>query len=255
MDISSSGAYKYAESLDFEILMIAYCFEGEEIQIVDLAQGEPMPKRLTKALTDPNVLKYAHNAAFERVCFRAYGIDIPIEQWRCSAIKAGFCGLPLSLDGVSKALDLGEAAKDSKGKALIRYFSIPVKPTKTNGMRERNLPEHDPIKWQEFLDYCVQDVAAEMEVLERLKDYEIPTSEQELYSLDQQINDRGIKIDLQMALNAQDIDAKYSEELTAELKLLTGPEHQSVRVESRVVEQLYAYDLCDLAADGDILIR
>ena len=166
VDIKSAGAYKYAESLDFEILMIAYAFDSGEIQIVDLAQGEQMPSDLLEAFADPDVLLFAHNATFERICLRAVGYDIPIEQWRCSAIKAGFCGLPLSLGDISTALKLGGAAKDTKGAALIRFFCVPVKPTKTNGMRERNLPEHDPEKWEAFLNYCIQDVAAEMAVLD-----------------------------------------------------------------------------------------
>ena len=225
VDIKTAGAYKYAESLDFEILMIAYAFDSGEIQIVDLARGEQMPSDLLEAFADPDVLLFAHNATFERICLRAVGYDIPIGQWRCSAIKAGFCGLPLSLGDISTALKLGGAAKDTKGAALIRFFCVPVKPTKRNGMRERNLPEHDPEKWEAFLNYCIQDVAAEMAVLDRLKKYEISDYEQRLYALDQKINDRGIKIDLQMASNAQDIDAIYSDELMTDLKRLTGAEN------------------------------
>ena len=222
VDISSAGAYKYVESLDFEILMMSYAFNDEPVHIIDFAQGEKMPKRVSEALLNKNVLKIAHNASFERTCFKAIGIDIPVEQWMCTAIKSAYCGLPLSLDGVSKALKLGEAAKDSIGKALIRYFSVPVKPTKINGGRVRNLCYHDPEKWQAFKNYCIQDVVAEREIEKRLKKYEIPAQERDLYCLDQKINDRGILIDLQMASNAYDINEKFSEELTEELKSLTG---------------------------------
>ena len=222
VDISSAGAYKYTESLDFEILMMAYAFNDEPVYIIDFAQGEKMPKRVSEALLNKNVLKIAHNAAFERTCFKAIGLDIPVDQWMCTAIKSAYCGLPLSLDGVSKALRLGEAAKDSTGKSLIRYFSVPVKPTKVNGGRVRNLYYHDPEKWQAFKNYCIQDVVAEREIEKRLEKYEIPAQERDLYCLDQKINDRGILIDLQMASNAFDIDQKYSEELTEELKALTG---------------------------------
>ena len=225
VDISSAGAYKYAESLDFEILMMAYAFNEEPVYIIDFAQGDKMPKRVSEALLNKNVLKIAHNAAFERTCFKAIGLDIPVDQWMCTAIKSAYCGLPLSLDGVSKALKLGEAAKDSTGKALIRYFSVPVKPTKVNGGRVRNLYYHDPEKWQAFKNYCIQDVVAEREIEKRLERYEIPAQERDLYCLDQKINDRGILIDLQMASNAFDIDQKYSEELTEELKSLTGVEN------------------------------
>lgn len=222
VDIRYAGAYKYAESLDFEILMIAYAFNDEPVRIIDLAQGEQMPQRVVEALFDPKVLKIAHNAAFERTCFKAVGMDIPVEQWMCTAIKAAYCGLPLSLDGVSKALKLGEAAKDSAGKALIRFFSVPVMPTKVNGGRVRNFYYHDLDKWQAFKDYCIQDVVAERAIEDRLAAYEIPEQERALYCLDQQINDRGILIDLQMASNAYDIDQRYSEELTDELKRITG---------------------------------
>lgn len=220
--ISSAGAYKYTESLDFEILMMAYAFNDEPVCIIDFAQGEKMSKRVSEALLNENVLKIAHNAAFERTCFKTIGLDIPVDQWMCTAIKAAYCGLPLSLDGVSKALKLGEAAKDSTGKSLIRYFSVPVKPTKVNGGRVRNLYYHDPEKWQAFKNYCIQDVVAEREIEKRLEKYEIPAQERDLYCLDQKINDRGILIDLQMASNAFDMDQKYSEELTEELKALTG---------------------------------
>lgn len=225
VDITSAGAYKYAESLDFEILMMAYAFDDEEVEIVDFAQGEVMPQRLAEALTNPEVLKFAHNANFERTCLKQIGFDIPIEQWRCTAVMSAYCGLPLHLDGVSKALKLGELSKDASGKALIKYFSMPVKPTKINGGRTRNFPHHDLEKWENFKKYCIQDVVAEREIERRLLKYEMPQSEIHNYILDQKINDRGILIDLEMASNAYDIDQKYTEEITKELQDLTGVEN------------------------------
>ena len=225
VDITSAGAYKYAESLDFEILMIAYAFDDEDVEIVDLAKGETMPQRLVEALSSPKVLKFAHNANFERTCLKQIGFDVPIEQWRCTAVMSAYCGLPLHLDGVSKALKLGEFSKDAVGKALIKYFSMPIKPTKVNGGRTRNFPHHDTEKWENFKKYCKQDVVAEREIERRLIKYEMPQSEIDNYILDQKINDRGILIDLEMASNAYDIDQKYSEEITKELQDLTGVEN------------------------------
>lgn len=225
VDITSAGAYKYAESLDFEILMIAYAFDDEEVEIIDFAQGEIMPQRLVEALRNPEILKFAHNANFERTCLKQIGLDIPIEQWRCTAVMSAYCGLPLHLDGVSKALDLGEFSKDAVGKSLIKYFSMPIKPTKVNGGRTRNFPHHDLEKWENFKNYCKQDVVAEREIECRLLKYEMPQSEIDNYILDQKINDRGILIDLEMASNAYDIDQKYTEEITKELQDLTGVEN------------------------------
>jgi DNA polymerase len=127
------GPYKYFESLDFEILLLAYSINDQPVRVIDLAQGEKFPQEFIDALLDPTVEKHAHNANFERNAFKAIGYDVPAEQWHCSAVKAGYCGLPMSLAEVSKALQLGEQGKSSEGSALIRYFSCPVKPTKANG--------------------------------------------------------------------------------------------------------------------------
>lgn len=223
VDISSAGAYKYFESLDFEILMIAYAIEDNPVKIVDLVQvSGKYPMELAKALTDPTIEKWAHNAAFERGAFAAYGLEIPAEQWHCTAVKAATCGLPISLDQVSKALDLGDKAKSAEGKALINYFSKPCKPTKINGMRTRNLPHHNPEKWQKFLDYCCQDVEAEREIDNRLAAYDIIPTERELYILDQKINDRGVLIDTAMVRNAIDIDLRFAAEAVQRCIDLTG---------------------------------
>lgn len=227
VDITKSGAYKYTESIDFELLILAYSFKlGGSVSVVDLAQGEEMPSEFIEALLDPDCLLHAHNATFERLSFRAIGYDIHPDRWRCSAVKSSYCGLPLSLGQVSSALKLGaDRGKDSKGKALIRYFSIPCKPTKVNEGRLRNLPIHDLDKWGEYKEYCRQDVVAEMAVLITLEMYSIPADEQELYSLDQEINDRGIEIDAGMAANACKIDGIYSEEISTEMINLTGLEN------------------------------
>jgi DNA polymerase len=226
VDISKAGAYKYIESIDFEILLVAYAFGHEDIQIIDLARGEKLTPTFLKALNDPDVQKCAHNAVFERKAFEAIGLHTPAEQWHCSAVKSAYCGLPLSLDQVSKALKLGEdKAKLSTGKALIKYFSCPVKPTKVNGQRHRNLPEHDLEKWGLYKIYCVRDVEAEREIDKRLERYQIPEFERRNYLLDQDINDRGIMVDLVLAANAYEIDQQFSKELTEKMKQLTGLEN------------------------------
>lgn len=222
IDIVTAGAYKYCESIDFEILMIAYAFDDEPIRMIDLALGDEIPKEFIEALLDPAIEKHAHNANFERNSFRAIGYDVPIEQWHCSAVKSAYCGLPLSLTMVSEALKLEEKGKLATGKALIRYFSVPIKPTKANGMRERNFPEHDMQKWEEFKRYCINDVEAEREIGKRLEAYTIPDFERINYILDQQINDRGILVDTDMAMNAYHIDELHSAVMSEQLTKLTG---------------------------------
>ena len=224
VDITTCGSYKYFESLDFEILMIAYAFDEEPVRILDIARGRGDFFTFTSnfILKYPDLELHAHNANFERNAFRTYGIETPIERWHCSAVKAGYCGLPLSLDGASKALQLGDKGKSADGKALIKYFSCPVKPTKINGMRTRNHPHHDTEKWERFKDYCMQDVEAEREIGRKLQAYEITETERLIYLLDQKINDKGILIDLVMAKNAYDIDNRFSAELYTQVKELTG---------------------------------
>lgn len=222
VDITNCGSYKYFESLDFEILMIAYAFDNDPLRIIDLASGDKMCPFVEVALRDPDIEKHSHNANFERNAFKTYGIDVPIEQWHCSAVKSAYCGLPLSLDGVSKALKLGDLGKSADGKALIKYFSCPAKPTKVNGMRTRNYPHHDPEKWERFKDYCKQDVEAERTIDNRLARYKIPETERLNYILDQKINDRGVLIDTVLASNAVDFDNLNVTELTARAKELTG---------------------------------
>lgn len=225
VNIATSGLYKYTESLDFEILMLAYAFDDEDVQIIDFVAGEKIPKRLLKAFTNKNVKKWAHNANFERQSFRQIGIEIPIVQIHCTAILAASCGLPLSLGQVSSALKLEEFGKAATGKALIKYFCCPIKPTKANGLRYRNFPNHDIDKWDEFKEYCVQDVVAEREIHNRLEQYEAKSFERSNYILDQEINDRGILVDLIMAQSAFDVDMWHSYTMKNKLIELTGLEN------------------------------
>lgn len=222
VNITESGAYAYTESPDFEIIILCYAIGDGDIKTVDLLGGDSMPYEFIYLMNSPGCRKHAHNAAFERLCFQAIGMNTNIDEWYCSAVKAAYCGLPLSLDGVSKAMKLGEAAKDAEGKALIKYFSVPVKPTKVNGGRTRNLPHHNPEKWEKYKAYCKQDVHAERTILNRLYKYNIPSFEHDLYVLDQEINDRGIKVDLTMASNACYIDNENAYHNIERLKEITN---------------------------------
>lgn len=212
-DLKSAGVHRYASSPDFEIMLLAYAYELDgriaDKGVIDLAQGETIPKSLLADLINPDILKVAHNAAFERVCLRAYGTDIPPEQWECSMVRAMYCGLPGSLDQLSTVLQLGDSAKMREGKALIRYFTVPCSPTKTNGQRERNLPEHAPEKWQTFKEYCMQDVIAEMAVCNAISHIEFPESERIVYAIDQRINDNGMHIDVDFVKSAIKIDEYF----------------------------------------------
>lgn len=222
VDIRKSGAYKYIESPDFEILLIGYAFDDLSVKIIDLARGEEIPDSFKEALLDSRVIKHAHNATFERVAFSHYGLHTTPDQWACSLVKSAYCGLPLNLEMVSKALQLGEDGKLGTGKALINYFTKPCKATKTNGGRTRNLPEDDPEKWEEFKRYCKNDVIAERKIDKTLARYEIPELEKVNYLIDQQINDRGIKIDLRLANAASRINTKFTDLTSQRVRELTG---------------------------------
>jgi len=217
VDIRNCGAYKYTSSPDFEPLMLAYSTDKRNVYAEDLlyTSGE-LPMRLIKSLEDEDCLIHAHNATFERLVLRAMGYDIDPKRFRCSAIKASYCGLPMSLDNASKALGL-DNLKDAEGKALIRFFCVPQR-----GKKKRNLPEDDFEKWDKFLEYCRQDVVVEIAILEALEDYEIPDIEWEYYFLDQKINDRGFLIDTNLVENAIAFDTSISNNLKGKLKKLTG---------------------------------
>lgn len=232
VDIKESGAYKYIESPDFEILIIGYALDDGPVKIVDLAQGEEMPEEFEEALLDPDCVKVAHNAVFERLSFKRIGYNVPAEQWYCTSVKAAYCGLPLSLDGVSKALNLTDKKLDT-GKALIKYFSCPCKATRVNGMRTRNYPEHAPEKWEMYKEYNKYDVLAEHEIFKRLEAYIIPDIERKMYVLDQNINDRGILVDMELAESAIAVDNTYTSILTQHAQQLTGLENPNSPVQIR----------------------
>lgn len=232
VDIKESGAYKYIESPDFEILIIGHALDDGPVKIVDLAQGEEMPEEFEKALLDPDCVKVAHNAVFERLSFKRIGYNVPAEQWYCTSVKAAYCGLPLSLDGVSKALNLTDKKLDT-GKALIKYFSCPCKATRVNGMRTRNYPEHAPEKWEMYKEYNKYDVLAEREIFKRLEAYIIPDIERKMYVLDQNINDRGILVDMELAESAIAVDNTYTSILTQHAQQLTRLENPNSPVQIR----------------------
>ena len=229
VDISKCGAYKYAESSSFEILLFAYAADGGEVQVVDLAAGEKIPQEILAALTDDNVIKWAFNANFERICLSRYLSDMGLlrdaflspESWRCTMVWAAYMGLPLSLAAVGSVLGL-EEQKMSEGKSLIRYFCTPCTATKTNGGRVRNLPSHAPDKWAMFKAYNKRDVEVEMAIQHRLAKFPVPDFLWDEYHLDQEINDRGIRIDMELVDNAIAVDARSHEELTERMKRLTG---------------------------------
>lgn len=224
-DLKTSGVYKYVEAEDFEILLFAYSVDGGPVQIVDLALGEKLPREINHALLDPTVLKTAHNAQFERVCISRFFHKLCLaDQWECTMVKGAMLGLPMSLDQVGKVLKL-DTQKDSAGKALIRYFSIPCKPTVANGMRTRNLPVDDFEKWEAFKSYCVKDVEVEQAIRNRLSWFQIPAQEKELYTLDQKINDTGINLDPVLIENAIRMDADHSARLNREAVQITGLEN------------------------------
>lgn len=222
VDLIKTGVYKYAEAKGFEILLFAYAFDDEPVQIVDFAQGETLPAKVLAALTDNDILKTAFNANFEITCMNSYlNIELDANQWECTMIRSAMCGLPLSLDLSSKVLSL-EQEKMSAGKALINYFSKPCKPTKSNGGRTRNLPAHDMDKWNLFKRYCMQDVNVERAIRNKLDFLDIPNLEKKLWVLDQKINRRGVMVDMQLIQNAIKMDEACKIKLTEDSIKITG---------------------------------
>lgn len=212
VDLGKSGVYKYAESEDFEILLFAYSIDDGGVEVIDLARGEVIPEEILSALSDESIEKWAFNANFERVCLsRFLGKRLKPQGWYCTMIWSAYLGLPLSLEKVGEVLKL-DKQKMNEGKALIRYFSIPCKPTKTNGMRERNLPHHDLKKWSTFKKYNQRDVETEMAIKKKLSAFPMPQSEWENYWIDQNINDRGILIDEVLVDSAIKFDEILREE-------------------------------------------
>lgn len=226
VNLAKSGVYRYAESSDFEILLFGYSADGDEVKIIDLAAGEALPKEIREALVDDDVTKWAFNAQFERICLSRYlglktGEYLSPEQWKCSMVWSAYMGLPLSLEGVGAVLGL-EKQKLTVGKDLIRYFCVPCVPTKTNRNRTRNLPTDAPEKWERFKVYNIRDVETEMQIQDKLKKFPVPDSVWEEYHLDQEINDRGIRVDMPFVRQALAIDDISREKLTEAMKKLTN---------------------------------
>ena len=222
-DIKSVGAYKYARAEDFEILLFAYKVDDTYTKIIDFTANEKIPEEIISALSDKSVIKHAYNAAFEWYCLNIAGIKTPIDQWRCTMIHAMYCGYPAGLGAMGEAIGIPEDKQKLKeGKALINYFCKPCKPTKVNGGRTWNLPEHDPIKWTNFKRYCIQDVEAEYIIGEALKLYPVPLSEEIQWQYDTLMNARGARVDTKLIEGSNYVDETIKAQLTKKAKELTG---------------------------------
>ena len=224
--LAKTGVYRYVESPDFEILLFAYSVDGGPVQQIDLACGEKIPSEILCALEDDKVTKWAFNANFERICLSRFlgyptGAYLEPDSWKCSMVWAAYMGLPLSLEGAGAVLGL-EKQKLAEGKDLIKYFCQPCAPTKTNGQRTRNLHKHAPDKWQAFKKYNIRDVETEMSIQARLLKYPVPDSVWEEYRLDQEINDRGVGLDMELVRQAIQMDGRSRSELTQAMKELTS---------------------------------
>jgi DNA polymerase len=225
VSLPDCGVHRYAASEQFEIILFAYSLNDEPTQIIDLASGEKIPDEIMEYLTDDSVIKTAYNAAFERNCInRFFGLSLKPEGWRCTLVQASMLSLPLSLEGVGEALNL-DKKKMSEGKDLIRYFCMPCKPTKANGGRTRNRPSDAPEKWELFKTYCIRDVDVEKQIRNKLAKFPIPDREQELYCMDQRINDRGIMVDQELIGHAVACDLLYKETVTKKAYEISGLEN------------------------------
>lgn len=225
VDLSKAGVYRYTDSSDFEILLFGYAVDMGEVQVIDLASGEKIPEEIIRGLSDPAILKFAYNAQFERVCLSRYlGHTLDPASWRCTMVASLYLGLPAGLAAVGTVLGL-EKQKLSEGKDLIKYFSVPCKPTKTNGGRTRNLPSDAPEKWQTFKIYNHRDVETEMEILTKVSRFPVPDFLWKQYATDQRINDRGIEIDRTLAEQAIRCDEEMRERNLTRAQALTGLEN------------------------------
>lgn len=278
LDIKNVGAYRYCEHPSFEILLFAYAFDDGPVEIIDLTKTIYLPEKVSKALGDPNVLKTAFNANFERNSIVNGLVDVECqekidsnkfiktkgkrfksnknlccipEEWQCTMIKALTMGLPGSLEMVGKAMHLEEDKQKMKeGKALIQYFCKPCKPTKVNGGRTRNLPEHAPEKWETFKLYCKQDVEVERDIRNKLSRYKTTDKEQRLWELDQKINDRGINLDLELINKAIKCDAGYIEKLMSEARKLTGVDNPKSKTQiKKWISEKVGYEVTSLTKD------
>lgn len=250
-DLNKCGVYKYAESDAFEILLFGYAANGGSVSVIDLTAGEEIPREILATLSDPDVIKWAFNASFERVClsnwllknrpehFTGYsapgdpaGAFLDPSSWRCSMIWSAYLGLPLSLAGAGAVLGL-EEQKLAEGKDLLKYFCVPCKPTKSNGGRTRNLPHHDTEKWNLFKNYNKRDVEVEISIQKRLAKYPVPENIWEEYRLDQEINDRGIALDMDVVENAIRFDERSKSELMETMKSITSLENPNSVVQMK----------------------
>lgn len=224
VDLPNCGVYRYVEG-DFHILLFAYAFDDEETKCVDMACGEQLPAEVVDAIHNENIIKSAWNAQFERICLSKYfGTQLDPDSWQCTMVWAASLSLPLKLATAAQALKTAQQ-KDAVGERLIRYFSIPCKPTKANGGRTRNLPEHAPDDWKLFKSYCIQDVETERDIRRRLEKFPLMPQEWDYYHMDQRINDRGILIDRELVQQAIICNMAMSEEMTKRAYALTGLEN------------------------------
>ena len=221
VNLQKAGVYKYAESPDFDILLFGYSVDGGAVHVIDLACGKKIPAEIVDALLDESVTKWAFNAQFERVCLSNY-LDtwLSPDSWHCTMVWSATLGLPLSLEGVGAVLGL-EKQKLTEGKNLIKYFCVPCAPTKTNGGRTRNHPQHDMEKWEQFKAYNLRDVETEMSIQKKLSRFPVPDFIWDEYHLDQEINDRGIGLDMMLVEQAISIDSISRKNLTQQIQNLT----------------------------------
>lgn len=246
VSLQKCGVYAYASSPDFEILLFGYAWDDGPVEVIDMASGQKLSQELQDALYDPEILKTAFNASFERTCLSAFmGRVTPPEQWSCTAVMARELGLPGSLEMVGQVIGLPEDKQKSKtGKALIRYFSIPCKATKVNGGRTRNLPQHDPDRWKRYVEYNRQDVEAERAIRHLLQKFPVLASEQDLYVIDQNINDRGVGVDTTLAAKAVEIDQIVKARLLDEAKDLTGLDNPKSATQLKSwIEEVSGYEV------------
>ena len=223
VDIGKAGAYKYAQSPDFGILLFAYSLDDSPVRVIDLACGEKIPETIRLALMDPAVTKHAYNAAFEWYCLNRAGFQTPLEQWKCTMAHGLYCGYTAGLDATGKAIGLPqEKQKLATGKALIKYFCTPCKPTKANGGRTWNLPEHAPEKWELFKEYCGQDVVTEKAILRRLEMFPMPEEEEKLWQMDVRMNAYGVRVDTGLIGGALSIHERSTEDLSRKAASITG---------------------------------
>lgn len=222
-EIGKTGLFRYAQDPEFKILLFAYMVDHGPVQIVDLERGEAIPKEILEALKDRGIIKHAYNASFEWYCLNQAGYETPLGQWRCTMIHGLYCGFTAGLEATGKAIGLPQdKQKMTVGKALIRYFCVPCRPTKSNGSRRWNLPDHAPEKWQLFKEYCCQDVVTEHEILLHLSAFPVPEAEWRLWQMDVRMNAFGVRVDMDLIEGALTIDTISTQKLTEESIRLTG---------------------------------